>query len=142
MLLSFVQDNDIRSFSRFDANISCQTVIGTILELVKLVEKDITSEINETKGASLFDGFSCSTFHYVAIISSYCFRHWVGTETMPRLSCMAVAPLGSVSEDGNEGAKSSRFDAESHYLYFKDVLTMYHLNFLSWVLCVSVIMPL
>ena len=93
------------------------------------MEKGITSEMNQTEGVLLFDGCSCGTFRYVAIISSYCARQSAGIKTMPRLSCMAVAPLESVSKDDNEGAESERRDAESHYHYFNDATGMYHLNF-------------
>lgn len=130
------EDVEMRAFSRYNVPISYRTVISTILCLVRLVEKRISHEMKSTKGALLFDGWTCGSTHYIAIISSYCAKQYGGTEVKPRLSCMAVAPMGRVSNEEHEtDDETARFDAETHLDFFKDIFNLYNLSFDEWALC-------
>ncbi len=97
------------------------------MSLVKLEEDRVGEEMSQTKKALLFDGWTCGATHYLGLIASYCAKQPGGTEVWPRLSSIAVAPLGQTSDNG-EG-ESARFEAEAHLYFFKQVFDFYKLNF-------------
>ncbi len=49
-----------------------KTMVQVIFQLVQLVEKRITAELQGTRGALLYESWSYNCVHYVATIASYC----------------------------------------------------------------------
>ncbi len=91
--------------------------------------------MSQTKGAIIVDGWTCGTTHYVAVVPSYCSKEFGRTVVHPRLSCIPVAPLGKVSEDGDVEKESRHFDAETHLEFIEEVFQFYNLNLFEWVVC-------
>ena len=83
-----------------------------MLELVKLVEKRVSHEINLTRGALIFDSWTCGSTHYVAAMTSYCAKQADSTEIQPRLSCLFLSPMGKLADikDEDEGKISVEID--------------------------------
>ncbi len=90
----------------------------------------IESELDGTKGAVMFDGWSCNDAHYIAIIASYCTmstQYLSHTSGIPRLTLLAFALMGKVENDnenetaGNE--ETATIKAEAHVQLLRDIFS-------------------
>ena len=70
--LYYIFDSEVRRFSRFKATVSNAKLVEVMPKLVALVKRRISSEMTGTKGSVLFDGWTCNSTHFVAVIASYC----------------------------------------------------------------------
>lgn len=137
--LTLVSDPEFRAFSRYPVPISYATTVSVLRELVKLVENRIASEMKQTKGALLFDGWSSGDVHYVAGIASYCATVAGDNTIQPLQAVLSVSPMGKCR--GTEDPKSTieeeanRFDAETHLEFFRKTFDFYKLSFDDWVVC-------
>lgn len=95
--LIFLKNCLSRCAENSEFRLSYKTVVGTIIRLVRLVEKRIGDEIKHTKGCLLFDGCTCGSTHYVACIAFYCAKQFGGNTVLPPLSCIAVSPMARLS---------------------------------------------
>lgn len=69
--LSWIEYPDIREFSGEFINISTRSVKSICLQLVKIVEKKISKEIQGSVGrVILHDGWSLSGTHYVSVFGA------------------------------------------------------------------------
>lgn len=143
--LYYVSDPEVRNFSRYDVNIGKRTLVEVIFKLVELVEKKIAIELECTKGAVLFDGWTCNSTHYIAVIVSYCttaLRHDRGSvfkESIPRLTLLSLSPMGHVPEEEDENAtgqdETTKFNAEAHLQFFSEIFPFFGQEFSKWCLC-------
>ena len=72
LLLSCVEWTEMRSLLRYNCAVCRKTISETIFKLVELVENRIALELEETRGAVLYDGWTVNSMHYVALVASYC----------------------------------------------------------------------
>ena len=96
---SIVTSKEFRRFNRYTADVGIETVQQTIIKMVELVELRIQKEMEKTKGAIMFDGWSKRGVHYVAMVASYVQevpvkkRDVVCTEHVQRLTLIALSPM-------------------------------------------------
>eukprot|EP00171_Calliarthron_tuberculosum_P001829 IDg1829t1 len=69
--VSYVEDLIVRQFSKFNVNIKRETIECVLYKIVEIVEKRITSVMRDTRGALIYDGWSCNGTHYVGVFASY-----------------------------------------------------------------------
>ncbi len=67
-----VTDRTFVESVKFEVNICHVTIVKVIFALVELLEQRIAAEVQHTKGALLFDRWSCNDMHFVAVMISYC----------------------------------------------------------------------
>lgn len=69
--ISAVEDYETRLFCGSDINICTNTLRGTLIQLVQIVERRIKTEIDCKKRALMSDGWTCHGVHFVAIMLVY-----------------------------------------------------------------------
>lgn len=145
--VSIVEDEDYRQFAEFKVPIGAKTIVSVIFKLVALVEQCIGDEMEGSRGALMYDGWSCADTHYIAAVASY--NTSVPTRvdgkseytTIPRLVLLALSPLGKVPNDeegdehSNEYDEATSFNADTHYEFFKTTFPYYGLDFDAWCVC-------
>lgn len=136
-----VECSDMRDCVLNNCIKSAATVIETGHHLVEIVEKKIAAMMNTAPaGQLLFDGYSFSGNHYVAIYCSFIRKYKVtvnGIEhTLEKheLRLLAVGPLPPIDEDSGE-EESIEFNAEAHLNYFRLTLEIYGKNFDDFIFC-------
>ena len=98
-LLAHIQDKESRKWFRYPVNVSQRAIVRAIFNLVRMPEGRIGSEMKGTRCAVVFDGWSSSRAHYVAIFASYCVRKLVRENSIlcekevPYLSLIALSPM-------------------------------------------------
>lgn len=145
-----VEDEDYRQFCRLDVAISRKQVVFVPLELVILVEKLISNEVQATPGAVIYDDRSHGSIHRVDIITSYCTvlaRRIGGAEqivSVPRVTLLGISPMDPEKLDDqysiilslvNDNYEATSFNAVKHIYYFQDTLSFCYLDFKRWVEC-------
>ncbi len=118
--------------------------IDVVVKLVELVEHRIEEEMRGTRGALMYDGWSCNSTHYVRLYASYCTETPVrvhGTasmESVPVLTLIGLSPMSQTSDDCDEdssGDEATTFNAEAHLKFFSDKLQFYGQDFKEWCAC-------
>lgn len=82
------------------------------------------SEMSSTKGALLFNGWSCGGVHYVASIASYCSKIDGGTTEAARISVISVSTMAQLFSDESEEQNyeaAIKFDSATNLSHFKQV---------------------
>ena len=141
--ITIVEHAEYRRFSRFNVPLARKTVVFVIFKLVHLVEQRVSSEMKNTSGALLFDGWSCAGTHFIAAIASYCTHNPVKikgsaeNDTIPRLSLIALSPMGKIEPDESNEVddEATTFNAETHLAFFRAVFQFYAQSFDSWCVC-------
>lgn len=119
--ISVVKGEDYRRFVELKASFASQTVVSIIFNLVAWVEKCIAEEWEGTRGALLYNGWSCSHTHYVYAAASYCTtvaEQVCGKSEESYKHCfvvLALSPMGRISTDDfdadDNNDKTSYFSA-------------------------------
>ncbi len=95
-----------------------KNVVEVIFQLVLLVEMLIADEHTCTRGAVVYDVWTCNYVNYVSIIASYCTAATVPqnasyvTDSNPRLTLFACSPMWNVGED--DSSEKARDDSVQH----------------------------
>ena len=108
--VSYVEDHIVRSFSKYSVNISHKIFVEVLFKLVELVEKKISNEIKDKKGALLFDGWTKTSTHYIGLILSYC--DYQNGIKIPRTTLIAMSPMAKVCYDSDTNDDYSDSDSE------------------------------
>ena len=139
--LSSVEDTEERKWFRYDVKISIKAVVSLIFQLVELVEQSIGKELAGTKGALMFDGWTCNRVNYVALYASYCktvavyrFRN-LTPQLVLQLNLLALAPLAHVGDNEDADEDATLFDADSHVSFFQKTMKYYDQNLEDWCIC-------
>ncbi len=132
--LSHIEDTEVRAWFCSNIHVSCYTVVKVIFQLVKIVEKRITSHMQQTKGMILFDGWSTTGMHYVGVFSSFVQQISTG-ENVHRLYLLAFAPMCQKSYEINSTEEVTAFHAEAHLSFFHDTFSFYNIDFDDWCIC-------
>ena len=142
--LSIIESQEFRNVSKYSVSMSIERFTNIIFALVELVEKKIGNEMQDTKGAILFDGWSTNDMHFTAIIASYCTSSEImesntsKTISVHRLSLLAISPMGQLrNKDEDTNDETTRFNAEAYVQFICDTFAVYHCNFDEW--CVALI---
>ncbi len=107
-----------------------------MVSLVQLVEKNISVEIQHTKGAVFLDGWSAMNTHFTAVIDSYCIQQTVRNSnsatkiSVPRLTLLAISPMsqqGFISGDNHDEA--TRFNAQCYVQFLRETFEVLDCNF-------------
>ncbi len=69
--VSCVESDYYRQFSKFESTFSRKYVTEIFHELVRLVEKNISSEVKKTKAAFMHDSWTSAGIHYVGLFGLY-----------------------------------------------------------------------
>ena len=94
----YVEDEEVREFSRHEVPLSARYLNKVIFKLVELVEKAIGEEMKQSPiGAIMHDGWSKVSTHYFGLYA--CYSHKVGNVFSPRIALLAVAPIQETSEE-------------------------------------------
>ena len=142
--ISYVDDNEIRSFSKFNMVVISKTIIQVIFQLVKLVESRIKDEIHDTKGAILYDGWTCNSTHYIGLYASYCvpqphrYSNANITRAVHRLTLLSLSPMSQESSDETKEGRSEEttvFNAQAHIDFFREIFLFYRQYFDTWCMC-------
>ena len=71
MPLTLLELHDFRSISLFNEVIRCRRLVVIIFKLIKLLEHLVTLELQDTKGALIYDDWLCNNMDYNLAIASY-----------------------------------------------------------------------
>jgi hypothetical protein len=120
---------------------SSKTVLDTAHHLVMIVEEKIGRMMKKAPaGQILFDGYTISGQHYVALFASFILPYEVvvgNTKSIlarHELCLLAVSPLSSLDEN-NEDKELAEFNAKAHVNFFRTTFKLYGIDYDEWVLC-------
>jgi len=138
-----VEDEDFRTFSKFKVHINIRTLDAVIFQLVELVEELISKEIKNTRGALMYDGWTSNNTHFIGVFLSYCLQVPIridGKEKykhIPQITLIGVSPLAKIDEDDDDGLsqEATKFNAEAHLTYFREIFEYYNCDFDRWTVC-------
>jgi len=141
--LASIEDAEFRAFSKFKEHIGHHTLQAVIFKLVELVESRIAKEIENTKGAVMYDGWTSNNTHFIGVFLSYCSKISVRIngkdefKHIPRITLIGVSPLAKKEdeEDNSLSEEATAFNAEAHLKYFRDIFEFYDADFDDWALC-------
>eukprot|EP00171_Calliarthron_tuberculosum_P001491 IDg1491t1 len=146
--MSHVQNEELRAFSKFDEQIGKNEFKNTMLYLVELVEKSIKYEMQSTRGAVMYDGWTEGGVHYLGIYAVYVrkvdvMRRGVNHQgeevaiTLLSVSPMAKSDQRVQDDDASEQvSEATSFDAVTHIRHFEDVFSVFDLNLHEWTVCI------
>lgn len=106
---SCVEDKILQRYSNLEP-ICIETLMKYVDKIVLQVEKKIT-DILPDRFALVFDGWSCSDTHYVALFATYPFDNVEGYESV----LLAFSPMGD----------EKSLDAAEHYKFIKKTLELF-----------------
>ena len=154
---SIIDSHEYRRALRHNVAVTPETVKITIMKLVELVEIRIKKELENTKGAVLFDDWTKRSVNYVALIASYMKDVTSGGQNAvvrqeQRLALIALSPMakitGNYSREGREGGSLSlssdrsddeqdedeafKFNAETHLAFMRDNMGFFRCDFIDW----------
>ena len=142
--ISEIEDHEYRRQSKYVVHFKKETVQDVMFKLAELVEARIRTEMANTLGAPMFDGWSCAGTHYTGLFASYCAsiceRNQANDCTLstPKLTLIALSPMGWVWNDG-EGNESedetAKLYAEVHQKICDEVLSLYGQKLNQWCTC-------
>ena len=153
---SIVTSKTYRRFNKYQCAVTVETIQETLLKLVELVELRIAKEMENTKGALLFDGWSKRGVHYVALIASYMKEisvrrgNIMSTDYEQRLSLIALSPMAKIptsceeqnckiEEERNDNNdiddEAVSFNAATHLEFMRDNLSFFKCDFDEWIIC-------
>ncbi len=138
--LSIVECTSFRSLSKFSEVICCRQRTEVIVELVTLVEKRISDEILQTKGAVIYDSWKINSTHFIAIFASYCLSvpavdNGVSVSVSHlRLVFLAISPMRQRigSDEDQCSSESTRFNAEFYIQFLNQTFDVYSSSFKEW----------
>ena len=136
--LSIIESTELCAISKFSSTIGVPKLSSVILELVKLVEQRVKDELVRTVGAVIYDGWTCNNMHFTGVIASYCTTHSSShgqnqkQVTVPRLTSLAVAPMGTVDADDNDSRETTTFAATAYIKFLRDTFEIFGSNFDEW----------
>jgi len=154
--IAHIESMELRHLSRFKARISQEHLVKIILALVELVELKIGIEIQDKKGALMYDGWECRGTHYIGVFLLYTGSQEViknkivVEEHVVRSTLISLAPMtqecvgsDSNSDDDNdqsdiefdESDEATKFNAEAHLNFFRTIFIYYKQVFDQWVIC-------
>ena len=139
--ISHVDSPEFRRISKHGISISRQNLTRIIFALTEAVEHRIGKEMKGTCGALMYDGWTTGSMHYVGLFASYCttvvkrVNNQDNAQSVPRLTLLGVSPLGKVSDDTMNDDEATKFDAEAHIAFFRDVMKFYNCDFSKWCHC-------
>ncbi len=140
--LSIVECTSFRSLSKFSEVIRCRQLTAAIVELATLVEKCISDEIPQTKGAVIYDSWTINSPHFTAIVASYflpvpAVENCVSISVShPRLALPAILPISQRigSDESQCSFESTRFNAESYIQFLNETFDVYSSSFEEYCL--------
>ncbi len=110
-----------------------------IFELVLSVEKRMQDEMQDCRGAFLYDSRACNNMHFTAIIASYCtttnaqIRNNHLVDSVPKRTLLDLSPMGTTdgdtSESNNEG---TTFNAKIYINFIKKTFDVLECSFEKW----------
>ena len=111
----------------------------------RLVEKRISMEIKTTKGAIMYDGWSCNGTHFIAVLACYIVKV-IGREDSKeiardetRMALLALSPMcqevKNNTNSDDEYEETTTFNAEAHKEFFKQTFQVFDVDFDEWVQC-------
>lgn len=139
--VSAVEDTLYRDFSKFNVSICRKTFKEVLFNLVELVENKITAEMNTTKGAIMYDGWTHGGMHYLGLFAIYMKRN----DSTPAEQIVA-APLLSVSPMAmncqcNSGIctcsdETNTFDGKTHAEQIRSIfMDIFKIDSVEWIIC-------
>jgi hypothetical protein len=148
--ISYVEDSEICAFSVYNHLISRKRKIfkEVLFKVVELVKESITEEVAATQcGSIVHNGWTCNGTHYIGLFAAYCRPIKVknktsfNTESKLELTLLACSPMDNIEQEygfpnlDEDIAETTKFNAETHVHFFKDMLSLYKLSIKSWVVC-------
>ena len=148
--LSVVEDPDYRQVFKHTFKYSRALIRDILFHLVPMVKKAISREMKEAGyGGVMHDGWSKFGTHYVALFAQFnriiqqnlgkiCKTSRIPTNVLLAMGPMLNVPVPDDTEDDKEtgtdmnSAEATKFTAEVHEKYFKDVFTEYNIEFEEW----------
>ena len=148
--LSVVEDPDYRQVFKHTFKYSRALIRDIIFHLVPMVKKAISGEMKEAGyGGVMHDGWRKFGTHYVALFAQFnriiqqnlrriTRRSCIPTNVLLAMGPMLNVPVPDDTEDNKEtgtemnSAEATRFTAEVHDKYFKDVFREYEIEFEEW----------
>jgi hypothetical protein len=146
--ISYIEDSEVRSFSVYNHPTSRKIFKEVLFKVIKLVEESITEEVTTTQcGSIVHNGWTCNGTHYVGLFAVYCRPIKVknktsfNAESKLELTLLASSPMANIEQEDSfsnldeDNAEATKFNAETHVQFFKDMLSLYKLSINSWVVC-------
>eukprot|EP00171_Calliarthron_tuberculosum_P002072 IDg2072t1 len=127
-----------------------RTVYGYIRLIVMrslpVTIKRVSQELEGTRGAVMYDGWVGNSTHYVNVIASYCVdvpkktKAGIVVQAVTRSTLLGLSSLGQVEDgthetDASVAAESTKFNAEVHIDFFREVFKFHKLDFDQWCVC-------
>ena len=114
-----------------------------MFKMVQVIERNIGKEMQCTKGAVMYDGWSSNGVHFIGIfalymrkIQSYGQKKTVGQKELC-LNLISFSPMSKVnagkSSDNDEEAET--FNAVTHTNQMKEIFLYYGVHLSKWVVC-------
>ena len=140
--VSIVEDQEFRSFHRYNENISRKLLKEVIFKLVELVDDNLRKELKLCgKGSILHDGWTCAGVHYIGLFACYN-TGMLKTETHEttneavQLSLLSVSPMArtEVTEEEESDEKKDlavfdetavNFSSQTHAEHIRNVFRYY-----------------
>ena len=150
--VSIVEDQEFRSFHRYNENISRKLLKEVIFKLVELVDDNLRKELKLCgKGSILHDGWTCAGVHYIGLFACYN-TGMLKTETHEttneavQLSLLSVSPMArtEVTEEEESDEKKDlavfdetavNFSSQTHAEHIRNVFRYYGLDVSDWAVC-------
>ena len=135
--ISIIELSEFRSVSRYNQNTSFKKFVNVLLSLLRLVEKRIANEMEQTKCAVFYDRCTANNMHFTAMIASYYSKSVVFQNresksiSVPRLALLSLSPISQVNLNPDElsTAETTRFNAESYIQFFHETFGVFKLSF-------------
>lgn len=114
-----------------------------ILQIVELVEERNSNELNETKGAVIYDGWTRYGKDYVGMFLSYCSEikyienGSIRSKSIPRNTLIAISPM-SYDEDSDETSpetEATKLNSKILLNSFRNQMEFYQKSFNDWCVC-------
>lgn len=142
--LSYVDDAEIRSYSKFNISVSSQTIILVTIKLVELFEDRIKEELEGTKRFILIDGWTCNSIYFIGMFSSYCNVKTnqsipgITKDIVVRLKLLSIFPMNQDSGHDNSDVvneEETYFNGEVHIKFFCESFLFFRQTFEKWCIC-------
>eukprot|EP00986_Skeletonema_menzelii_P018329 scaffold26626_cov178-Skeletonema_menzelii.AAC.7 len=137
--LTSVEDADHRSVIKHTQKFSYKRMAMLLLLLGEIVEEKITEQLKNSHAVAIYDGFTRSGTHYMALYVSYILNEGKGKEEGERLEINLLAcspmpataeeeeliPSGDDDDDDDEPHYAAKFDADTMRNFIQNVLQQY-----------------
>ncbi len=107
--------------------------------IVEIVESKIEADMEQTKGAVIYDGWTNNSTHFMGIFAVYMRKISIFRNSMVQyekeLACPLLSARPMAAVDADEGDDTVTFSAKVHGHFFEDIFSFYGVNVHEWVVC-------